>query len=116
LAEQIDAPQTAAPELAPEPSHRIVHERRPVPWGGVGLVLAVLMIVTVVAALGTDAPGRYLAATILAVAADALSVVAIVLGVVGAAANRARGAGIAAILIAVLGNPLVLLYGLGALT
>jgi hypothetical protein len=39
-----------------------------------------------------------------------------VLGIVGVAANRGRGAGIAALVIAVLGNPLVLLYGLGALT
>jgi hypothetical protein len=87
-----------------------------VPWGRVGLVLYVLMIAVLVAALAVNAPGRYLISTVLAYVADAISVAALVLGIVGIAANSGRGAGIAAVVIAVLGNPLVLLYGLGALT
>ncbi len=109
---------TAEPphEHLAEPQQRVVQPPRPVPWGGGALVLAMLMVVTVVVALVVDAPGRYLAATILAVAADVLSILAVVLGIVGIATRRARGAGIAALVIAVLGNPLVLLYGLGVLT
>jgi len=109
------APSPALDQVA-EPQHRVVRERRPVPWGRVGLALAVLMIVVLVAALAVNAPGRYLISTVLAYVTDGISVVALVLGIVGIAADRARGAGIAAVVIAVLGNPLVLLYGLGALT
>jgi hypothetical protein len=99
-----------------EPQHRIAPARRPVRWGRGGLVLAVLMVAVLIAALAVNAPGRYLTSTVLAYVADGLSVVALVLGIVGIAANRGRGAGIAAVVLAVLGNPLVLLYGLGALT
>ena len=67
-------------------------------------------------ALQIDAPTRYLAATVLAYAAIALSVVAVVLGLVAVVRGRQRGVAIAALVIAVLGDPLVLLYGLGALT
>jgi hypothetical protein len=83
--------------------------------GRTALAAAVLMIAAVAVALAIDAPGRYLAATVLAIAADALSVIALVTGIVAIVRNRGRGAGIAALVIAVLGNPLVLLYGLGAL-
>ena len=109
--------RVAQPEPHPvEPQHRVARERRPVRWGSGGLALAVLMIAVLVAALAVNAPGRYLTSTALAYVADGLSVVALVLGIVGIVANRGRGAGIAAVVIAVLGNPLVLLYGLGALT
>jgi hypothetical protein len=123
-----DAPEVAreadaAPETAPaphehplEPQHRIPRDRRPAPWGRLALVVAVLMIVVLTAALVVNAPGRYLEATVLAIVADGLSLVAVVLGIVGIVADRGRGAAIAAVVIGVLGNPLVLLYGLGALT
>jgi hypothetical protein len=104
-AELVDAAPPPAPPRPP--SHAP---------GRIALAAAVLMIAAVAVALAIDAPGRYLEATVLAVAADALSVVALVTGIVAVVARRGRGAGIAAVVIAVLGNPLVLLYGLGALS
>lgn len=99
-----------------EAEHRVPRERRPTPWGRTALVLAVLMVVVLTSALVVNAPGRYLESTILALIADGLSVLALIAGIVGIVARRDRGAAIAAVLIAVLGNPFVLLYGLGALT
>ena len=86
------------------------------PLGRIALLVAVVMVALVVVALQIDAPTRYLAATVLAYAAIALSVVAVVLGLVAVVRGRQRGVAIAALVIAVLGDPLVLLYGLGALT
>jgi hypothetical protein len=109
-------PPAVAPPHHGQAEHRAPRERRPTPWGRTALVLAVLMVVVLTSALAVNAPGRYLESTILALIADGLSVLALVAGVVGIIAKRDRGAAIAAVLIAVLGNPLVLLYGLGALT
>jgi uncharacterized ferritin-like protein (DUF455 family) len=98
--------EVVAPSVPRAPSHAP---------GRIALAAAVVMVAAVAVALAIDAPGRYLEATALALAADALSVAAIVTGIVAIVRNRGRGAGIAALVIAVLGNPLVLLYGLGAL-
>lgn len=89
-------------------------ERRSAP-GRVALLLALLMVAAVVAALAVDAPDRYLAATVLALAADALSLAALITGLVAAIRGTGRLAAVSAVVLAVLGNPLVLLYALGAL-
>ena len=73
------------------------------------------MVVLVAVALGVDAPERHLAATVLALLADAFSAAALIVGVVALARRRCVVAAILGVVIAVLGNPLVLLYGLGAL-
>jgi hypothetical protein len=89
---------------------------RPAPLGGIALTAAIVMLVTVAVSLAIDAPGRYLAATVLALSADVLSLAAIVVGIIAVIRARGRAAGVAALVIAVLGNPLVLLYGLGVLS
>jgi hypothetical protein len=73
------------------------------------------MVLVVAIALAIDAPDRYAVATVLALVADALSLGAIVLGVAALVVGSSRGAAVAALVVAVLGNPLVLTYGLGAL-
>jgi hypothetical protein len=78
-------------------------------------VVAIAMVLVVAIALAIDAPERYAIATALAVVADVLSLVAIVLAVPALVAGSSRGAAVAGLVIAVLGNPLVLTYGLGAL-
>jgi len=100
-----------APDPAPER-----RERKPAPLGRIALLLSVVMVALVVVAIQVDAPGHYLAATVLAYAAITVSAAAVVLGLVAAIRGRQRGVAIAALVIAVLGDPLVLLYGLGALT
>lgn len=104
-----------APEAPPPArSHRLARERRPA-LGLFALALAILMVAVEAVALGVDAPERYLAATILALVADALSAAAVVVGIVALVRRRRVVAAILGVVIAVLGNPLVLLYGLGAL-
>jgi hypothetical protein len=99
------------------PSHATPRPPRPRRLAGrFALAAAILMVVLVAGALAIDAPGRYLAATVLAVAADVLSLLAVILGIVAIVRRSSRGAGIAALVVAVLGNPLVLLYGLAAIT
>jgi len=105
------APPAAHPDAAPRRAHR---ERRPL-LGRYAFVLGALMVLVVAVALLVDAPDRYLEATVLALVADALSVAAIVVGIVAIARRRAVALAVIGIVVAVLGNPLVLLYGLGAL-
>jgi hypothetical protein len=95
-------------------SHRVVRERRPA-LGRFALALALLMVGVEAVALGLDGPERYLAATILALIADAFSAAAVIVGIVALARRRRVVAATLGIVVAVLGNPLVLLYGLGAL-
>jgi hypothetical protein len=98
----------------PSRSHRLVRERRPA-LGRFALALAVVMVGVEAVALAIDGPERYLAATILALIADALSAAAVIVGIVALARRRRVLAATLGIAVAVLGNPLVLLYGLGAL-
>ncbi|GAA2074213.1 hypothetical protein GCM10009840_04640 [Pseudolysinimonas kribbensis] len=115
------APSDTAPPLSsmsdaspPARSHRLVRERRP-SLGRYALALAVLMVALVAVALGVDAPERYLAATVLALLADAFSAAALIVGIVALVRRRCVVAATFGVVIAVLGNPLVLLHGLGAL-
>ena len=107
------------PELSAEPAVDDAPARAPRGprrWPGrLALVLALGMVVAVGVALAIDRPGNYGVATIVATVAIGLSGVALLLGILSTFTGYGRSAAIAAIVIAVLGNPLVLLYGLGML-
>ncbi|HXR44828.1 MAG TPA: hypothetical protein VN759_08480 [Pseudolysinimonas sp.] len=106
---EFSADPAPADAAAPAPSG-------PRRWPGrLALVLALGMVVAVGVALAIDGPGNYEAATIVATVAIGLSGVGLLLGILSVFTGYGRGAAIAAIVIAVLGNPLVLLYGLGML-
>ncbi len=111
-------PVAVEPGIEPEltiPARPRRPKRRPSWPGRLALGLAVAMVVMVGVALAVDAPGRYELASNLATVAIVLSGVGLLLGILAVFARYGRGAAIAAIVIAVLGNPLVLLYGLGFL-
>jgi hypothetical protein len=108
------APASASPERASR-SHRLVRERRPA-LGRYALALALLMVAVEAVALAVDAPERYLAATILALIADAFSAAGLIVGIVALVRRRCMLAATFGVAVAVLGNPLVLLYGLGVLS
>ncbi|CAN5450953.1 hypothetical protein BH10ACT6_BH10ACT6_13390 [soil metagenome] len=91
--------------------------RRPPRWPGIlACVLAVLMLVATGLGIQVAATGDYATSTGLAYAAIALSVAAILFGLIAIIRRWARGAGIVGGIVAVLGNPLVLLYVLGSLS
>ncbi len=117
MAEPQPAPEVAT-EIETPPAERLRPRKPKGPrlWPGrLALVLALGMVVAVGVALAIDGPGNYGIATIAATVAIVLSGVALLLGILAVFADYGRGAAIAAIVIAVLGNPLVLLYGLGML-
>lgn len=80
--------------------------------GMVALGLATLAVVTVGLAIGIAATGGFAIGTLLGYVAIGLSAAAVVLGVAAAIANRGRKRGIAAAVVGVLANPLVLLVTL----
>jgi hypothetical protein len=90
--------------------------RGPRRWPGiVSGVLALLMLAST--ALGIQLASRHQLqfASYAAYSAIAFSVAAFVFGLIAIVKRWGRGAGIAGAVVAVLGNPLVLLYGLSAL-
>jgi hypothetical protein len=89
--------------------------RRAARLGWISFALAILMAIVEAVALGVDGPGRYSAATVLALVADGVSVATVVVGIVALIRGGSRVAAALGIAIGVLGNPLVLLYGLGAI-
>ena len=108
-------PPTPVAALRPEPAEqsRPRAPRGPRRWPGrLALTLALAMVVAVGLALAIDAPGRYGAAMIVATAAIGLSGVALLLGIFAVFTGYGRAPAVAAIVIAALGNPLVMLYGL----
>jgi hypothetical protein len=100
-----------------EPGMTIVRRvRGPRRWPGiVSGVLALLMLAST--GIGIQlASGRQLVfSSYAAYAAIGFSVAALVFGLIAIVKRWGRGAGIAGAIVAVLGNPLVLLYGLSAL-
>ena len=100
-----------------EPGMTIVRRvRGPRRWPGIlSGVLALLMLAAT--AVGIQLAGHDLlfAATWAAYAAIALSAAALVFGLIAIVKSWGRAAGIAGAVVAVLGNPLVLLYGLSGL-
>lgn len=91
--------------------------RGPRRWPGIlACILAVLMLVATAAGIRVASTLDYSTSTTLAYLAIGLSAAAIVVGLVAVIRGWARGAGIVGIVVAVLGNPLVLLYVLNSLS
>ena len=106
-----------APVDGLEPGMTIVRRvRRPRRWPGITSgVLALCMLASTTIGIQLSSAGQLVLATDAAYAAIVFSVAAVAFGVVAIVKRWGRGAGIAGAIVAVLGNPLVLLYGLTAL-
>jgi len=90
--------------------------RGPRRWPGIlSGVLALLMLAATAIGIQLAAHNQLILSTYAAYAAIAFSIAALIFGIVAIAKHWGRGAGIAGAVVAVLGNPLVLLYGLSAL-
>ena len=113
-AEQLAPP---APIDGLEPGMTIVRRvRGPRRWPGiVSGLLALLMLASTTAGIQLASRNQLALANDAAYAAIAFSAAAIVFGLIAIVKSWGRGAGIAGAVVAVLGNPLVLLYGLSAL-
>lgn len=100
-----------------EPGMTIVRRvRGPRRWPGIlSGVLALLMLAATAVGIQLAGHNQLMASTYAAYAAIGLSIAALVFGLIAIAKRWGRGAGIAGAVVAVLGNPLVLLYGLTAL-
>lgn len=100
-----------------EPGMTIIRRvRGPRRWPGIlSGVLALLMLAATAVGIQLASHAQLQASTYCAYAAIAFSVAALIFGLIAIARRWGRGAGIAGVIVAVLGNPLVLLYGLSAL-
>lgn len=116
-AEQPEQPAPPAPIDGLEPGMTIVRRvRGPRRWPGiVSGLLALLMLASTTAGIQLASRNQLALANDAAYAAIAFSTAAIVFGLIAIVKSWGRGAGIAGAVVAVLGNPLVLLYGLSAL-
>ncbi len=85
------------------------------PLGAGALTTAVVAIVLEIIAISVASSGAWTAGTVLAWLVIALTVVALVGGIVAVVFRRGRATGIAAIVLAILGNPLVLVWLFGVL-
>jgi hypothetical protein len=91
--------------------------RAPRRWPGLlSCILAVLMLAATGAGIQVASTGDYTVSTTLAYLAVALSAAALLFGLISIAKRWARGAGIVGAIVAVAGNPLVLLYVLKSLS
>ncbi|HEU0205934.1 MAG TPA: hypothetical protein VFQ74_04475 [Pseudolysinimonas sp.] len=100
-----------------EPGMTIVRRvRGPRRWPGIlsGL-LALAMLGSMAIGIQLASHNQLVLSSYAAYAAIAFSLAAFVFGLIAIAKRWGRGAGIAGTVVAVLGNPLVLLYGLSAL-
>lgn len=100
-----------------EPGMTIVRRvRGPRRWPGIlSGVLALLMLAATAVGIQLAAHNQLIFSSYAAYAAVGLSVAALVFALIAIVKRWGRGAGIAGAIVAVLGNPLVLLYGLSAL-
>jgi len=100
-----------------EPGMTIVRRvRGPRRWPGIlSGVLALLMLAATAVGIQLASHNQLTLSTYTAYAAIGLSVAALIFGLIAIAKRWGRAAGIAGAIVAVLGNPLVLLYGLSAL-
>ncbi|MEO7722241.1 MAG: hypothetical protein ABIS08_10045 [Pseudolysinimonas sp.] len=104
-----------SPEPSPEPLS-VRAPRGPRRWPGtLSGVLALLMIAGTAVGILLASRDQLTLATYAAYVAIGLSASALIFGVIAIVTRSGRGAGIAGVVVAVLGNPLVLLYGLSAL-
>jgi len=112
-----EQPAPPAPIDGLEPGMTIVRRvRGPRRWPGiVSGLLALLMLASTTAGIQLASRNQLALANDAAYAAIAFSTAAIVFGLIAIVKSWGRGAGIAGAVVAVLGNPLVLLYGLSAL-
>ncbi len=114
-----EQPTAALPTVVDglEPGMTIVRRvRGPRRWPGIlSGVLALLMLAATGAGIQLAAHNQLALATDAAYAAIGFSLAALIFGVIAITRRWGRGAGIAGAIVAVLGNPLVLLYGLSAL-
>jgi drug/metabolite transporter (DMT)-like permease len=91
--------------------------RGPRRWPGIlACVLAVLMLAATASGIQIASTRDYTTSTALAYVAIGLSAAAILFGLIAILRRRARGAGIVGVVVAVLGNPLVLVYVLNSLS
>ncbi len=109
--------QQPAPVEGLEPGMTIVRRvRRPRRWPGIASgVLALLMLGSTAVGIQLASRNQLVLSTWAAYAALAFSVAALVFGGIAIVTRWGRAAGIAGAVVALLGNPLVLLYGLSAL-
>jgi len=112
-----EQPAPPAPIDGLEPGMTIVRRvRGPRRWPGiVSGLLALLMLASTTAGIQLASRNQLALANDAAYAAIAFSAAAIVFGLIAIVKSWGRGAGIAGAVVAVLGNPLVLLYGLSTL-
>ena len=112
-----EQPAPPAPIDGLEPGMTIVRRvRGPRHWPGiVSGLLALLMLASTTAGIQLASRNQLALANDAAYAAIAFSAAAIVFGLIAIVKSWGRGAGIAGAVVAVLGNPLVLLYGLSTL-
>ena len=115
--EQQPTPEAPALIDGLEPGMTIVRRiRGPRRWPGIlSGVLALLMLAATAIGIQLAAHNQLTLSTYAAYAAIAFSVAALIFGLIAIIKRWGRGAGIAGAVVAVLGNPLILLYGLTAL-
>jgi hypothetical protein len=101
-----------ARELALEPPLPHRPRRRPRWPGRTSLALGVLTPLLAAIGIAAATSDAYLVATVLAIGALVASALAVVVGTIAIVGRWARGAGIAAVALGVVGNPVVLLSGL----
>lgn len=122
----MDEPPSAAPPEQPAPSAQIDglepgmtivrRVRGPRRWPGIlSGVLALAMLASTAIGIQLASRNQLVLSTSAAYAAIAFSAAALIFGLIAIVKRWGRGAGIAGAVVAVLGNPLVLLYGLTAL-
>jgi len=105
----IDADTSLAEPLTASP-------RGPVRWPGrTALGFGILTPSAAAVGVGAASADLFMLATVAAWTALGASALAVLAGIIATIGNWDRGAGVAALVLGVLGNPLVLLYGLDAL-
>lgn len=116
--EQVQQPIGPAQINGLAPGMTIIrHVRGPRRWPGLlACILAALMLAATGAGIQVASTGSHDISTVLAYAAIGLSFAAILFGLIAIFGRWARGAGVVAVIVAGVGNPLVLLSVLGSLS
>ena len=107
---------TADATVDDDASQEPIAHRRPRRWPGIwSFWIAIGMVIVTAVAIGLAAAGEAIIALTLTISALGLSGIALVLGLVAIFGNFSRMWGIIGAAIALVVNPLVLLYGLSAI-